>query len=340
MTISEIIAEREPEWKELEDALCVFSKKFRAPKPEEIARFSYLYRSVCSDLALAESYRLPNGVVRRLNDLVARAHNALYKRRRFTFSDFFQTLLYDLPRWVVGDPAFWVAFALFWFPFFFCMLKSSYDPDFAREIVGIDALRQIESMYVTFLDADALDRVPAVMGYIHNNGGIGLKCFCMGCLGCLPGLYILLYNSVFLGSVFGYMRSPEVDAVAWSNFSEFTTAHGPFELTAIVLSAAAGLRCGFGLVYTQGYSRLDSFRRASIQASPTMFVAFILFCMAAFIEGLISPSRLEGLQAFLGLDSYAIKKAIQLSTGFLLFVYFFVLGGFPFLKKRFFRGER
>ena len=46
-----------------------------------------------------------------------------------------------------------------------------------------------------------------------------------------------------------------------ANFYTFVTAHSSFELTAIVLSGAAGLRLGWGLVDTQGQSRLSSSRR-------------------------------------------------------------------------------
>ena len=49
--------------------------------------------------------------------------------------------------------------------------------------------------------------------------------------------------------------------VGGDNFFEFVTAHGPFELTAIALAAAAGLRLGIGVFHTAGLTRRDSFVR-------------------------------------------------------------------------------
>ena len=121
--------------------------------------------------------------------------------------------------------------------------------------------------------------------------------------------------AAFLGAVFGYMtRVPQAD-----NFFQFVTAHGPFELTAIILSAAAGMRLGFSLVDTGGLARLDSLRRAARQAMPTMGAAMVLFVLAALVEGFLSPSAAP----------YYVKAAVAvLSCGLLLF-YFVLLGNQP-----------
>ena len=101
------------------------------------------------------------------------------------------------------------------------------------------------------------------------------------------------------------------------------TAHGPFELTAIVLSASAGLRIGIGWIRTNGLTRLDSLLKNAREALPIAMVGMILFCLAAIIEGYISPEP-----AF----PWALKGAISLSTSFALLFYFVVLG-FPQLDK-------
>ncbi len=75
--------------------------------------------------------------------------------------------------------------------------------------------------------------------YIWNNTGIGLQCFSWGLL-VIPGLFVLCSNALRLAQRLGTCRVSDVAAGA--NFFEFVTAHGPFELTAIVLSAGAGLK--------------------------------------------------------------------------------------------------
>ena len=71
-----------------------------------------------------------------------------------------------------------------------------------------------------------------------------------------------------------------------ANFFTFVTAHSAFELTAIVVSAAAGLRLGWGLIDTQGQSRMSSLRREAVNGLPAVGAAVVLFVLAALVEGL------------------------------------------------------
>src|SRR5262249_16040760 len=100
------------------------------------------------------------------------------------------------------------------------------------------------------------------------------------------------------------------------NFYHFVTAHGPFELTAIVLSAAAGMRLGFSLVATGGLSRIASLQRAAAEATPTMAAAVILFCLAAFLEGFLCLSGLP----------YELKAAVAIFSAAALVFYIVGLG--------------
>ena len=105
------------------------------------------------------------------------------------------------------------------------------------------------------------------------------------------------------------------------NFQNFTTAHGPFELTAIVLSAGAGLKIGLGWIVTNGLNRRDSLVKSAREALPIAMCAVILFCMAAVIEGFISPTE----SARMG---WWFKGLVGLVSNFMLLLYFVILG-FP-----------
>jgi uncharacterized membrane protein SpoIIM required for sporulation len=148
--------------------------------------------------------------------------------------------------------------------------------------------------------------------YIQHNASIGLQCFAWGLLLGLGSLYELLSNGILLGTAFGHMAaSPHA-----ANFFQFVTAHGPFELTAIVFSGAAGLRLGAGLIDTQGQTRLASLRREAARALPVAGAAVLLFVLAAFLEGFVSASALP----------YSVKAAIALATAAILVLYL-ALGG-------------
>ncbi|MBR5244260.1 MAG: stage II sporulation protein M [Thermoguttaceae bacterium] len=333
--VDELIAKREPDWKELE-RLAAELKSARSKGTRDgatIARFAALYRATCADLALAEARRLPPGTIRYLNDLVGVAHNLLYRRQTWDLKTFGRVFLFDAPRWLLTDAAFWAALALFWIPFWTCEAIAAKNPEFARSVVGADQLTSLEGMYSKpFEEMDAFDRVGMAAYYVQHNGGIGLKCFALGALFAFPGLYVLGFNATALGVAFGYMTSGAVDAEVAARFTEFTTAHGPFELTAVVLSAAAGMRIGFGLIKTDGFARLDSARRAAIKASPAMVAAFLLFCGAALLEAFVSP-RPTFFGGVFG-DALAIKRGIAILSAALLVLYIVGLGGVSWAAKR------
>jgi uncharacterized membrane protein SpoIIM required for sporulation len=129
-----------------------------------------------------------------------------------------------------------------------------------------------------------------------------LQCFAFGLLLGVGGLFITVSNGVLLGTIFGYMATTSVR----ENFFQFVTAHGPFELTAIVICSAAGMRLGFAIIDTKGLARYESLRLAG-RGMPTAALGMILFFLAACIEGLISPSTLPyALKAVIAVVSSAI----------------------------------
>jgi uncharacterized membrane protein SpoIIM required for sporulation len=125
-----------------------------------------------------------------------------------------------------------------------------------------------------------------------------------------------MFNAIVLGASFGYMARPDVPE--GRNFFHFVTAHGPFELTAIVISAGAGLRLGLAWMMPKGLTRYANLRKTGKEMMPVMGAAVVMFIMAAFIEGFLSPS---------GLPYWSKALVAVLSSGLLAF-YFIVLG-FP-----------
>ena len=124
--------------------------------------------------------------------------------------------------------------------------------------------------------------------YIFHNAGIGLSCYAWGIFFGIGSLWTLASNAIMLGLIFGHMAT----TTQAGNFFTFVTAHGPFELTAIVFAGAAGLRLGSGLMFTEGQSRLASLRREGARSLPIAGVSVILFILAAFLEGFVSASPL------------------------------------------------
>jgi len=289
--VADVIVARSPEWRALEqDVAWLRGTRARRLDPDRLATFARRYRAACGDLALATGMRFPEGTVDYLQQLVADAHTELYRIESFSILAWLRTLLFAVPRRTVTDPCTWIAAAVFVTLFGGGMLAANLRPGFAEEVVGEGGLSRIEAMYAERPDDGGLTGGRAWMAgfYVFNNAGIGLHCFAGGILLGVGSLFVLAFNALFLGTIFGHMlASPSSD-----HFAEFVTAHGPFELTAIVLSAAAGLRLGWSIVDTRGWSRGDSLRRTAPEALATAGMATVLFILAAAIEAFVSPSPL------------------------------------------------
>jgi uncharacterized membrane protein SpoIIM required for sporulation len=279
MKTADVLAQRRVQWQEL-DRLCTVFELGRARRlpGRTVVRFASLYRSACADLALSEAYHLPPNTVQYLHQLVGRAHNQLYRSRSFDYRAWSSALLVDVPQRIFCDGCVQLAFLIFWGFFVLSAALAAAPnawPEFAEQIVGHEALDQLESNFSAPIVGRTASSNPLMAGfYIYHNIGIGLRCFAGGLL-VVPGVLITVFNSVTLGAQFGYMARPDIPAGV--NFFHFVTAHGPFEMTAIVLSAGAGLRLGLAWMKTHGMTRMDSLRKAADEAMPLMGTAMLLF---------------------------------------------------------------
>lgn len=315
MKVFDLIQSRQKNWQELEQHCSALEGVFRRPlHASAVARFAALYRAACADLALADSYQLPPGTVNYLHQLIGRAHNQLYRARAFAARAWHGELFFAVPRRLYRDGAFHLALAIFWGVFLLSGAMAYFSPEFADEVLGKDAMMGLEDMYSKPVSGrgDGATGAMAAGFYAFHNPSIGLRCFAFGLVFGIGGLFALVFNASILGAAFGFMaRGPHAD-----NFFHFVTAHGPFELTAIALAAGAGMRLGFSLVDTGGYTRAAALRRAAVEAMPSAYTAVLLFLMAAAIEGFLSPSAAP----------YWVKAAAAIGSCVLLGFYFIGLG--------------
>jgi uncharacterized membrane protein SpoIIM required for sporulation len=322
MKVADLLEARRKNWQELERLTeqMQFSRK-KLVGSAGLSRFTTLYRAACADLALADAYQLPPNTIQYLHRLVGRAHNQLYRSRRFEFGKWFRVLTFDVPQEMFRDNCLRVA-ALVFFGSFVLAAVLAYNrslyPGFAEAVMTAE---QIDAMEASFSSADLDGGGPGAMAptgsgfYAWWNTGIGLQCFAGGFL-IVPGLIVTLFNGGFLGAAFGHMAT--TDAKTAGNFFNFVTAHGPFELTAIALSAGSGLKLGIGWLFTKGMTRGASLQRAGREAMPMMGTAMVLFFLAAMIEGMLSPTSVP----------YFVKAGVAVLSSLTLMTYFVVLG-FP-----------
>jgi uncharacterized membrane protein SpoIIM required for sporulation len=316
-TLAETVQKRREDWLRLESLLVQMEATNLKRSPgAQIADLSALYRSACADLAMEEQYRLSPEMSFYLHGLVAKAHNTLYRSRKFQYQDWADIILRRAPQQIFRDRCVHICAVLF-FGLFSLTAYLAYNestfPGFGEQILGDEMIENLEGMYGEKEDRSINTNFIMVAFYIRHNTTIGLTCFALGVL-ILPGLVVTCFNASFLGAAFGYMARPGVEG--GDNFLNFVTAHGSFELTAIALGAAAGLRIGSGWLFTRGLSRVASLQMRAKEALPVMAASGILFFLAALTEGLISPTNLP----------YLFKACWAMLSSTLLMFYFVVLG--------------
>lgn len=275
-------------WVELEAAL----DQADAGKPFDGVRLAALYRSSCEHLALAQARAYPIRLVQRLESLVQRAHRMIYRRRDYGMRRLQRLVLVDFPAMVrVHRWYLLVSTLLFVLPTFAAGWATWSDPGFILHLLDARRVQEFDAMYS---GSGSLGRVRSADSdwqmfgfYIMNNIGIGFQCFAAGIFAGLGSAFYLVYNGLFGGSVAGYV----IAAGNAENFLSFVVTHAAFELTAIVLAGAAGLRLGHALLAPGRHTRLESLRLAAGAAVVVVYGVFGMLLLAAAVEAFWSSAR-------------------------------------------------
>lgn len=314
MTPARFIARRTPDWKELEALLARFeNRRDRKLDSGEIRRFVALYRMACTDLSLAGAFRLPREMQSYLEHLVSRSHNNLYSHSQNRPREFVDFFLRRIPVEVYHDIHVRINVILFFLIFGCCLILGYKSQNFADLVVGEATLQQYYEMHKDAHKGQSLAGAASAAGfYIYNNVGINLTVFGTGILGGVGSLLVMLINAVYLGVIMGYLFS----TAAAPNLLLFITAHAPFELTAIGISAGAGMRIGFSFIAPEGRRRLRALREESRNAIPIITAAALLTALAAFLEAIIGPSQLP-----------LVYRAIIALICTLFMLVYFIIGG-------------
>jgi len=151
---------------------------------------------------------------------------------------------------------------------------------------------QFEEMY-----SDSADAIGSVRGadenwtmfgfYIKNNISVAFQCFAGGMIAGVGSMFFLIYNGVFGGAVGGYLTERGLS----ETFYSFVVTHAAFELTAIVLSGAAGLRLGHAMISPGRNTRLQSLVIAAKECMPIIYGFVVMLIIAAAIEAFWSSAR-------------------------------------------------
>lgn len=284
------VAQRKHEWHEL-DILLGQDKELYSHDGPTISRIASLYRSLCTDLVRCKSARYSPDLAGYLNGIAGRAHSALYGARPIRAFGFASLVLREFPAALRKNWRFFLlSTALFVLPWVVGQAGTMAEPSFAKHVLPAAQLEQMAQMYSKGFDEGRAAGLDAGMAgfYVMNNVGIAFRCFATGILFGLGSVFFLVYNGLTIGTVTGWVWN----AGYGGNILTFMCGHAPFELTAILISGAAGMRMGYALVATGGRTRIGSLRASAREIGALIVGAAAMLVIAAAVEGFWSPSAL------------------------------------------------
>jgi uncharacterized membrane protein SpoIIM required for sporulation len=283
------------EWDELEAMLSRLLHRgpAHAPGPPVAAdRLAALYRRACEHLALARARAYPISYQQRLERLTADAHQVIYRQQDFGLARLKQILHTGFPRAVRAHaPYVRVAAATFVLPMAIVGLLVFAQPELILSVVSPETASSFEEMYSPSAESIGRRRTAdtdwAMFGfYIRNNIGVAFQCFAAGLFAGLGSLFFLAYNGAMGGAVAGYLTERGLS----STFYSFVATHAAFELTAIVLAGAAGLRLGHALVAPGRRTRASALVLAARESTTLIYGVTALLLVAAAVEAFWSSA--------------------------------------------------
>jgi len=286
----------EDDWTELEALLAgaVARKGWRSAEatPVSGARIAALYRRACEHLALARARCYPAHITDRLERMTTDAHQLIYHRREFGIARLRHMAAVEFPAAVRAHASYVaVAAATFLLPTIIVAILVYRHPDMILSVVDSQTAATFESMYAK--SADSIGRARAASTdwmmfgyYIRHNIGVAFQCFAAGLFAGCGSLFFLAYNGAFSGALAGYL----VERGLSSTFFSFVATHSAFELTAIVLSGAAGLRVGQSLLAPGPLTRPQALVQATRDSAILLYGVTGMLLVAAGIEAFWSSA--------------------------------------------------
>lgn len=282
------------EWQELEEALAKITGLIGFQRAASIRgeRIAWLYRRACEHLALARARAYPAYLTGRLEQLTALAHQLIYQRAELGVHRLARFLTSGFPQAVRAHrPYILTALLALALPALVLGLAVYLRPSLVLTVVDASTADSFEAMYSDTARAFGRLRTAqtdwAMFGfYIRNNVSIAFQCFGSGLLVGLGSLFFLAFNGAYMGAIGGYLTQRHLG----HNFYAFIVTHSAFELTAIVLSGAAGLSLGHSLLAPGRRTRLQALTQAARACVPMMYGVAGMLLVAAAIEAFWSSA--------------------------------------------------
>lgn len=278
---------RAPLWDELNDLLGESARRGHRMSAERVDLMVLRYQQTAADLAYLRTRHPTSPLIPRLNEVVARGHAAVYRRRRkaswravfdFVWSDY-PRMVWQIRRYVYVAAAIEIAFTLAGF------VWALHDPVQAASFLPA-SMRDAAHFHHNPISAGLM--APEATSIFTNNILVSFTDLAGGLTAGLLTFYSLYLNSMLLGVLSGVANQPSASAEYWS----LIVPHGVIELTAFTICSGAGLTIADAIVRATPIPRRRAIRETGTRAVLIGLGTMPLLVIAGVIEGFVTPSGL------------------------------------------------
>ena len=318
MHYERFVRQRKPLWDEFETRLALLLEHEERLAHGDLEALAFRYRQVLHDHSHARARFAGTGAARRLRDLALAGTRALQwdrPARRPSLRDFFAQIFPLAFRRHL--PYLAVTSALFVTAFLVGATFSWLQLGVGTAILGnhaVEGLRQgrlwTESLTTTVPPGVSSSAIAT------NNMSVALTGWAGGAIFGLGALYVVLFNGFMLGAVLAATSHYGLTA----DLLEFVAAHGPLEITLILVTAAGGLGLGRALVAADDRPRREAAAEAARDALVLLVGCLPWFLVLGLVEGFISPAP-------------AVPAILKAALGIALLGLFLVQALNPFLQQ-------
>lgn len=281
-------------WQRYDELIGQFGNKKKGTSSDELYELPVLYQKLCTQYSIALERSYSPALISDLHEKVYKGHTLLYRKKgqiRWRFIEFF---LSRFP-WQLRRHArhFWLAAAIFYLPAILMGMACFLNSDMLYSIMPESQVSNMETMYSP--QRGALGRTAEresdtdlmMFGYyIWNNISIGFRSYAMGILFGVGTVFALGFNGVIIGGVAGHLTGIGYSGTFWP----FVSGHSAFELTALVICGAAGLRLAQPIFAPGRFTRVHGLKIAGRESVELVLGAAVMLVAAAFIEAFWSSS--------------------------------------------------
>jgi uncharacterized membrane protein SpoIIM required for sporulation len=313
MNLGAFVRKNRPQWERLETMLAFIET--RGPRRTDrpfLRELTALYRATTGDLAFAQTHYRGTTLLLFLHQLVARAHNQIYRPHRLSARVIDRFIRRDIPQ-AVRDHLQAVTWSIIIFLLGVALGLSAvqFDERAASIVLPSSVLNSIYSGQMWTGAIFSVVPAPIASTYLFtSNISVALLAFAGGLSCGLITAVILFQNGFMLGVVFKLCA----DYGLLGAMLEFIASHGLLEISSILVAGGGGFVLANAILNPGSLSRMDALAQQGRSAVRMAVACVPTLIVAGCIEAFVSPSHVP--------IWFKVALGLMLGTSFWLYLLF------------------